>query len=132
MQISAKITNAHQLHSSTVTTDGSTQKLDIPPKATGYGSAVNGGELLFLALATCYCNDLYREAAKQNIAITHVEVECTGEFGAAGEPGYNIHYRVKVEGDAPRAVLDALVEHTDRVTEIHNTLRRGVAVTLVK
>jgi len=28
--------------------------------------------------------------------------------------------------------LSALIEHTDSVAEIHNTLRKGVTVTLIK
>jgi uncharacterized OsmC-like protein len=31
---------------------------------------------LFLALASCYCNDIYREAAKRNIKVERVEVNC--------------------------------------------------------
>jgi uncharacterized OsmC-like protein len=42
--------------------------------------------LLFLALATCYCNDIFREAAKQGLKIDGVEVKVEGEFGAEGEP----------------------------------------------
>lgn len=32
----------------------------IPPKSVRFGSSAIGGELLFLALASCYCNDIYR------------------------------------------------------------------------
>ena len=52
-----------------VRTSGATQVLAIRPKADGRGSAVNGGELLMLALATCFCNDLYREAERLRIPI---------------------------------------------------------------
>ncbi len=38
---------------------GREQTLAIAAKAGAAGSSVNGGELLFLALATYYCNDLY-------------------------------------------------------------------------
>ncbi len=49
-------------------------------KENGYGSSASGGELLFLALATCYCNDIYREAAKKNIKVESVEVDVEGDF----------------------------------------------------
>jgi uncharacterized OsmC-like protein len=42
---------------------------------------------LFLALATCYCNDIYREAAKRNIKVDSVEVEVEGTF----EQRVNLH-----------------------------------------
>ncbi|OON69853.1 osmotically inducible protein OsmC [Hymenobacter sp. CRA2] len=113
-----------------VQTNGAAQTLSLLPKPTGEGSAVNGGELLLLALATCFCNDLYREAAKRNLKLTSVTVECSAEFGAAGEPGTNFRYQAQATADASAAEIEALIQHTDRVAEIHNTLRRGVAITL--
>jgi len=75
----------------------------------GFGSAVNGGELLLLALATCYCNDLYREATKRNIALSGVEVECTGDFGVEGETRSNFCYRVRAVSDAPVETIGELI-----------------------
>jgi hypothetical protein len=54
------------------------------------GSSINGGELLFAALATCFCNDRYREAAKRGVEVQDVEVEVTGTFGNPGEPARDI------------------------------------------
>jgi len=62
MEISARVVNRHGEHEALLSTAGHEQSLQILPKQEGFGSRVNGGELLFLALATCYCNDLYREA----------------------------------------------------------------------
>jgi uncharacterized OsmC-like protein len=70
--------------------------IHIPPKPSGYGSSANGAELLFLALATCYCNDIHREAAKRRIKVKQVEVEVQGDFSAEGEPAKNVTYRAKV------------------------------------
>lgn len=92
------------------------------------GSSVNGGELLFLALATCYCNDLYREAVARNITIHAVDVEVSGEFGGRGEPATGITYRATVRADASQAEVAALLAETDRVAEIQNTIRRGCPV----
>ena len=49
---------------------------------SGFGSSATGGELLCLALATCFCNDFYRKAEKQAITVIRVEVEVKAEFGA--------------------------------------------------
>ncbi len=68
---------------------------------------MNGGELLLLSLATCFCNDIYREADKKGIIITRVSVEVSGEFAAEGQPGINISYSAKLEGDATDEVLRA-------------------------
>ncbi len=58
MKIAARVENREGIHHVTLATDGRTHSIEIPPKPTGFGSSANGGELLFLALATCYCNDL--------------------------------------------------------------------------
>lgn len=130
MKITATLGNREGQHEVVVATNGHERVLAIPPNPAGGGSAVNGGELLFAALATCYCNDLYREAAKRGIAMREVRVEVEGEFGAPGEPARNVVYRVTVDGDAPDEILDDLVRHTDTVAEVQNTLRNGVRVEL--
>jgi uncharacterized OsmC-like protein len=82
--------------------------LAIAPKATGFGSSINGGELLFLALATCYCNDVYREAAKQRVSVSNVTVEVKGDFGIESEPAQNVSYRAKVTAQASEAAIHKL------------------------
>jgi organic hydroperoxide reductase OsmC/OhrA len=64
MKISATIDTGDDGHDLVVATERRRQTLPVPAK-TGGGSAVNGGELLFAALATCFCNDVYREAKKR-------------------------------------------------------------------
>ena len=85
MRISARVQNSQGQHQVSLATNDTVHSLSIPPKPTGFGSSANGGELLFLALATCYCNDIYREAAKRGIEVVGVEVEVQGDFGAEGE-----------------------------------------------
>ena len=130
MKISARVNNRQALHEVTLETSGKTHTLDIAPRATGFGSSVNGGELLFLALATCYCNDLYREAARRGLSVSGVEVEVEGDFPVEGQGASNVTYRVKVVASGDEAALRDLAEHTDRVTEIQNTLRVGTPVLL--
>lgn len=130
MRISARVQNAAGTHQAFLQTNDQVHAVNIPPKATGFGSSVSGGELLFLALATCYCNDVYREAAKRGIPVQGVEVEVAGDFGAEGEPATNVTYRAKVTARAPEAELRDLLQHTDRVAEVHNTLRVATPVTL--
>lgn len=132
MNISATVQNTTDKNEVTVSTEGNSKTLVIPGKPTG-GSAVNGGELLFLSLATCFCNDLYREAARRNMTLDHVEVTVTGEFGKEGEPGFNIRYNAFVQSaNSTQEQIDVLIKDVDQVAEIHNTLRKGVSVTLQK
>jgi uncharacterized OsmC-like protein len=131
MNISAKLLNQRELHTVVLNTAGHEHSLTIALKAEGFGSSVNGGELLFLALATCYCNDLYREAKKRNITIEQVQVEVSGEFGAEGEGARNIRYSSSVVADASEGEILDLMRHTDSVAEIQNTLRGSSPVVLM-
>ena len=130
MQISATISNSLSQNEITVTTNDSKNDIHIPSKSTGKGSSVNGGELLFLSLATCFCNDIYREAGKRNIDIESVEVTVSGEFGKEGEPAISISYKTNIKSNAPKNEISDLIRHVDQIAEIHNTLRRGIDVTL--
>src|SRR5687768_1166467 len=129
MKISARVQNDLNTHGVMLRVGDKEQSLSIAPKQTG-GSSVSGGELLFLALATCYCNDIYREAARRNIKVESVEVEVTGDFEAEGKPGSNIVCRAKVNANASEEEIRELLKHTDTVTEIQNTLRVGTPVKL--
>ena len=130
MKISAHVENSKGQHEATVATDGRAQSIGIEPKPSGFGSAANGAELLCLALATCYCNDIYRGAAQRGITVKQVEVEVTADFDAPGESGKDIRYEAKVIADADKAAIEALMRDTDSVAEIHNTLRVLTPVTL--
>lgn len=129
MKIVANVINRPGQHQVQVRTNDSQKALEIPPKPAG-GSSVNGGELLFLALATCYCNDLYREAAKRGINVERVEVQVQGEFGGEGEPASGITYQASVTAHAQEAAIRDLMQAADRLAEIQNSLRGGAPVTL--
>jgi uncharacterized OsmC-like protein len=130
MKFSARVENSKNNHKVSIQAGDAEHFIDIPPKETGYGSSASGGELLFLALATCYCNDIYREAAKKNILVESVEVDVEGDFPAAGEPARNIVYKAKVVADAHEDEIREMMKFTDTVAEIQNTMRTGTPVVL--
>lgn len=128
MEISAFIRNAPDGHSVRVSTAGRSQYLLVPGKPDGRGSSVNGGELLMAALATCYCNDLYREAARLGIVISDCEVAATARFDGVGLAARSVAYAAKVASQASAAEVERLLAETDRLAEVHNTLRAGCPV----
>jgi len=129
MKFSAHIQNDSGRHQVTLKVGEKEQTLPIAPKPTG-GSSVSGGELLFLALATCYCNDVYREAAKWDIKVESAEVEVDGDFEAEGKPASNIVCRAKINANASEERIRELMLHVDALAEIQNTLRVGTPVKL--
>lgn len=130
MRFSARVENSENKHTVTMQAGDAVHAIDIPPKETGFGSSASGGELLFLALGTCYCNDIYREAARKNIPVRSVEVTVEGDFHAAGEPAQNIIYRARVVADADEQEIRELMKFTDTVAEVQNTLRVTTPVVL--
>ena len=132
MEISATVTSTASTHEATVRTGTASHSLSVPAKAAGRGSSINGGEFLMLALATCYCNDLYREAERLRIPIEGAQVEATGEFPGVGLAATNIRYRAVVKSLANAETIAQLLRETDAVAEVHNTVRAGVPVALLR
>jgi organic hydroperoxide reductase OsmC/OhrA len=130
MLFSARVWHSGTKQEVSVCTEGKTQSLDVPARPNGRGSSVNGGELLMLALATCYTNDVYREAGRLGIPVDAVEVEAEADFEGIGVAAKNIRYRVRVTSSAPPEDIARLLSETDAVAEIQNTVRSGVAVHL--
>lgn len=131
MRISATVTNSETSHLAQVEAGGVLRHVAIPAKEASRGSSVSGGELLILALATCYCNDIFREAATRGIAVRSVTVTARGNFESAGMPASDIDYHAAVEADASEEQIQELIEHTDSVAEVHLTIRRGLEVRLL-
>jgi uncharacterized OsmC-like protein len=130
MHITASVVSAPGTQLSTVASDGDVKDVPIPPRAWGPGSSLSGGELLFLALATCFVNDVYREGALLGVPVDGVEATVEGDFARPGQPGTGIVYRARVRSSAPESAVRELLERVDSVAEIHKTLRGGATVTL--
>jgi organic hydroperoxide reductase OsmC/OhrA len=128
VRIRASVTHASGHHQVELRTGDATHALTVAPKATGSGSATNGGEFLMLALATCYCNDLYREAARLGVVLERVEVQAEAEFTGIGLAASDVRYHARVQSPAPPDTIARLLRETDAVAEVHNTLRQGVPV----
>jgi len=107
-----------------------TLTVDRPSDAGGGGRGFSGGELLYLAVAGCISNDLFREAADRGVTLDRVVVKVAGDF--TGDPAISaeITYSVEITGSASDEELRLLVEHVDKIAEIPNSLRRATQVRL--
>src|SRR5918996_5108752 len=86
-----------------------TLTVDRPVAAGGGGLGFNGGQLLYLSVAACLSNDLYREAETLGIALKRVEMTVDGDFPGRGSPSTPITVDLFVEAEAPVARVAALV-----------------------
>jgi uncharacterized OsmC-like protein len=109
-----------------------TLTVDRPAEGGGGGKGFNGGQLLYLAVAGCVSNDLFRDAPKFDVKLERVVVRVRGDF--EGDPAVSgeVTYDVEVSGEGGPERLRELVDHVDRIAEIPNTLRRATEVHLGK
>jgi diamine N-acetyltransferase len=127
LKIAAKVTSTASSHEAEVRTEGDARRVPLPHRAGG-GSEVSGGELLMLALATCYCNDVYREAKRLGVPVDGVEVEASGTFIAPGVGASNVGYRATIRSSASGDEVARLLRETDLVAEVQKSLRAGTYV----
>jgi putative redox protein len=104
--------------------------VDRPADAGGGGVGFNGGQLLYLAVAGCISNDLFREALAEGISLTHVRVTVRGDFSGDPAVSKEVTYEVEIDGDAAPERLRRLVQLVDGIAEIPNSLRHGTPVRL--
>ncbi len=130
MQFKGHVTNTGTNHLAEVAVGDRRTAIQIAAKASGRGSGVSGGELLMLALATCYCNDLYREAAKMGIDVSEVDVECAADFAAEGMPASGVAYSATINAKASEEQIQELAARTDALAEIQNSVRQAIPVRL--
>src|SRR5215210_2037978 len=99
--------------------------VDRPLEGGGGGLGFNGGQLLYLAVAGCISNDLFRDARAAGIELSRVRVKVGRDF--VGEPAVSdeIGYEVEVAGDASEERLRELIDKVDEIAEIPNSLRQG-------
>jgi uncharacterized OsmC-like protein len=99
--------------------------VDRTAAAGGGGLGFNGGQLLYLSIAACWSNDLYREAATMGIELHSVEVSVDGDFPGRGSGSTPITVDVVVRTRAPEDQVRALIEEVARVAEIPRAIREG-------
>lgn len=128
MRVAASVENWNQHHAAVVATNEIARELTVPPSNNDTGSSINGSELLCLAVATSYCNDIYREGRDRGIEVLRVNVDVQAEFHGTGAPIDSMIYRARVAAKGDEQAIRDLMIHTDAVAEIQTTLRKGMDV----
>lgn len=105
-----------------------TLTVDRPAAAGGGGLGFNGGQLLYMSIAACWSNDLYREAATMGIDLDGVEITVDGDFPNRGSGSTPITVDVIVGSQAPEAKIRELIAEVERVAEIPRAIREGPSI----
>ena len=101
---------------------------DRPAGAGGGGLGFNGGQLLYMAIAACWSNDLYREAATMGVELDGVEITVDGDFPARGSGSTPITVDVVVRSPAPEEQVRELIAEVKRVAEIPRAIRDATSI----
>jgi putative redox protein len=101
--------------------------VDRPTDKGGQDHGPMGGELLLAALGGCFMSNLIAAAAARNVPARALSVTVEGALASAPPRFEMIELTVHAEG-ADAAVLDKLVEISERACIVANTL--GAAVSL--
>jgi putative redox protein len=107
-----------------------TLTVDRPPAVGGGGDGFNGGQLLYLSIAACLSNDLYREAQAMGIDLDGVEISVDGDFPARGSASTSIAVEVTVRSGEPAERIRALMAEVERVAEIPRTIRDSPSIAI--
>jgi putative redox protein len=107
-----------------------TLTVDRPAAAGGGGLGFSGGQLLYMAIAACWSNDLYREAATMGVDLDGVEITVDGDFPARGSGSTTITVEVVVRSSAPEERVRELIAEVERVAEIPRAIRDATPIEL--
>jgi organic hydroperoxide reductase OsmC/OhrA len=102
-----------------------TLTVDRPTATGGGGLGFNGGQLLYLSIAACWSNDLYREAATMGIELDGVELTVDGDFPSRGSGSTPITVDLVVRSRAPDEQVRDLIAEVERIAEIPRAIREG-------
>jgi uncharacterized OsmC-like protein len=98
----------------------------------GQGMGFNGGQLLLLAVGACYANDVFREAAQRDLDVLGVRVVVECDWSGDPPRAQNVRYSTRVEAEADEDEIMDLIQHVDRIAEVHATLRQGIEIELAE
>ena len=118
--------------------------VDEPLHLFGQDSAPAPGEIVLSGLGGCLAVGITAVATWKQVKLTRLEVFMEGDignpaaWGADGalqktppEMGFQaIRVKVLVEGDAPREVLDEIVQHANYYSPVANTMRNPIPFTI--
>ena len=105
-----------------------TLTVDRPAAAGGGGLGFSGGQLLYMAIAACWSNDLYREAATMGVGLDGVEITVDGDFPARGDGSTPITVELVVRSSAPEERVRELIAEVERIAEIPRAIRDATPI----
>lgn len=118
--------------------------VDEPPHLFGQNTAPAPSEVLLSALGGCLCVGVHAVATARGVKLSKLEVALEGDIGnpaawgaggAKKEPqqmGFQaVRAKIAVEGDAPREVLEEIVQQANFYSPMANCFRNPIPTDVV-
>ena len=116
--------------------------IDEPPHLLGEDNAPNPSEAALATLGACLAVGVHANATARGVRLTKLELHLegdinvtavwgTGDLNPAKPLGFtDIRVKIDAEGDAPKEVMDEIINHSNAWSPVANTMRRPVNVTV--
>jgi len=114
--------------------------VDEPLHLFGQDTAPAPGEIVLSGLGGCLAVGITAVATWKQVTLSKLEIFLEGDIGnpaawgaggaltAPPEMGFQaIRVKVEIEGDAPREVLDEIVQHANMYSPVANSMRNPIA-----
>jgi len=118
--------------------------VDEPLHLFGQDTAPAPGEIVLSGLGGCLAVGITAVATWKQVTLSRLEIFLEGDignpaaWGAGGalkaplEMGFQaIRVKVEIEGDAPRELLDEIVQHANMYSPVANSMRNPIAFQIV-
>jgi len=117
--------------------------VDEPVALLGDDTAPNPSEALLAALGSCLAVGIHANAVAQGIAIRSLELDLEADINITSVWGVGdtspkpvgfeaVRVAVRLDADAPKAQLDALISHATKWSPVANTLMKPIALSVMR
>ena len=96
----------------------------------GDGIGYSGGQVLVLAVGTCFYNNLFYAADQRNIKIRNVELEVVSRWTEEPMVSSGIQINAKVEAEANSDEIQELILYASQASTVSNSVREGITVSM--
>ena len=114
--------------------------IDEPPQLLGDDTAPNPSEAALAALGTCICVGIHANAVNRGLQLDKLELELEADINITSVWGVgdtsskpvgftDVRIKANIEADAPRDVLDELLQYVLNWSPVTGTYRKPVPVT---
>ncbi len=115
--------------------------IDEPPHLLGQNTAPNPSEAVLAALGACLAVGYMANASHRGVNLTNIKIDMEGDIDVSAVWGLGdvpdekvagftaVRVKAHLEGDAPKEVMNEIIQNANKWSPVAATLRNNVKVT---